>query len=591
MKRENRNGFFKNNNASEKRNKIVLYFMLVIGSLTFSMPFYWLVVTSFKSSKEIVQPTPSWIPQIPGSVSKSPYLSANLKISKPQNVDEKEWGNNLPELEKFVWTKIKEYEDTTSTRFILNHGHSDSTWQTQMQVIAGKQWPAWKKLMTNAVLKNAMPIQNVDASENMPIEKIIGSVMSRVTPKEIKNSLEENYHSFALGRLVARNKEKLDYNIYNLSPDEGTNWKFDNNSLGPFSMLILEQDSAFEVPYRFSDISESDTMQISSMLPFSTEMLERITLAVHSDGSFNNINVLIQTKSGVYKSTSDFTLDDNTWKDAIWRFGARQRSDILPSILLKKELDVKSSITKPGEIRLTLIISKTSHLQAIYRKLVANYKRLIDYLPFLTYLKNTIILLLLNIFAEVFAASFVAYGFSRVQWPGRNLVFVLVLATMMLPGQVTMIPQFLIWKGLGMYNTWQPLWLPALFGSAFDIFLLRQFFMTLPKELEDAARVDGCGYFRTYWKIMLPQLKPALATIAIFQFMGTWNNFMGPLIYISSDKLSPLALGLFTLQTVHASDWGMLMAASVLMAIPTILIFLFMQKYFIKGITFTGTKG
>ena len=591
MKKGNNNGRLSQNNSSEKRVRIILYVMLVIGSILFSLPFYWLVVTSFKSSQEIVQPNPSWVPQFPGSVSNSPYFSANLKINKPEGVNKKEWNENIPQLKEYVWNKITEYEDSTNTRLIVNHPLSDSSWSAKMEYIAGKRWPTWKKLMINAVLKKAMPVHDENVKSNIPIERIIGSVMSRVTPKEIKSALAKNYHTFALSRLVARNYKKLDFNMYHLNSDEGIKWHFDNSGFGPPSMMIIQQDSSIEIPYNFTENAESDTMSIASTLPFKTADLERLTLSVHSDGSYNNLNVIIQTKNGVYKSTSDFTLNDNTWKDAIWRFGELQRSDVLPTIPLRKLSDLKSSVTDPNVIKLKLIISKTSHLHAIYRKLVANYKELVEYLPFLTYLKNTIILLILNIFAQVFASSFVAYGFSRIHWPGRNIIFVLVLATMMLPGEVIMIPQFLIWKGLGMYNTWQPLWLPALFGSAFNIFLLRQFFMTLPKELEDAARVDGCGYFRTYWRIMLPQLRPALATIAIFQFMGTWNNFMGPLIYISSDKLSPLALGIFTLQTVHSSDWGMLMAASVLMAIPTILIFLFMQKYFIKGITFTGSKG
>jgi len=225
------------------------------------------------------------------------------------------------------------------------------------------------------------------------------------------------------------------------------------------------------------------------------------------------------------------------------------------------------------------------------QKFIRNYTEMTKYVPFLTYLRNTIILVVLNILAQLFACTLVAYGFARVRWPGRNVVFVILLATMMLPGQVTMIPQFLIWKYLGMYDTWQPLWLHSLFGSAFFIFLLRQFFMTIPRDLEDAARIDGCGYFGVYWRIMLPQIKPALAAIAVFQFMGSWNDFMGPLIYISSDNLSPLALGLYTMKSVHASDWGMLMAASTMMALPTILIFLFAQRYFIQGVTFTGMKG
>jgi len=165
-----------------------------------------------------------------------------------------------------------------------------------------------------------------------------------------------------------------------------------------------------------------------------------------------------------------------------------------------------------------------------------------------------------------------------------------LLATMMLPGQVTMIPQFLIWRRLGMYDTFQPLWVPSLFGSGFFIFLLRQFFLTIPTDLEDAARIDGCGFFGVYWRIMLPLIKPALAAIAIFQFMGSWNDFMGPLIYISSEHLTPLSLGLFMLRSAHTAEWGMLMAASTMMTLPVILLFFFTQRYFIQGVTLTGMK-
>ena len=141
--------------------------------------------------------------------------------------------------------------------------------------------------------------------------------------------------------------------------------------------------------------------------------------------------------------------------------------------------------------------------------------------------------------------SLVAYAFARLHWPGRDFCFLLMLATMMIPGQVTMIPHFLIWKSLGAYNTLTPLWLGSAFGSAFFIFLLRQFLKGIPRDLEDAARIDGCGFLRIYWHIMLPLVKPSLAAIAIFTFMGTWNDFMGPLIYLADQRLYPLAFGLY----------------------------------------------
>ena len=192
---------------------------------------------------------------------------------------------------------------------------------------------------------------------------------------------------------------------------------------------------------------------------------------------------------------------------------------------------------------------------------------------------------------QVFSCSIVAYAFSRLNWPGREVLFAVLLATMMLPAQVTMIPVFMIFEKLGWYNTLRALWAPSFLGSAFYIFLLRQFMKSIPDELEDAAKIDGCSYFGIYWRIILPLVKPALAAVCIFTFMGTWNDFMGPLIYINDQRLYPLALGLFDFRALHATDFGMLMAASTLMTLPVIALFFLAQRYFIQGVTLTGIKG
>jgi len=154
-----------------------------------------------------------------------------------------------------------------------------------------------------------------------------------------------------------------------------------------------------------------------------------------------------------------------------------------------------------------------------------------------------------------------------------------------------MIPVFLIFKHLGWYNTLQPLWVPSLFGSAFFIFMLRQFMRTIPNDLEDAAKIDGCGFLGCYWRIILPLMKPALAAVAIFTFMNTWNNFMGPLIYLNDQRLYPLSLGLFQFRLEHSTDFGMLMSASTIMTLPVVAVFFLAQKHFIQGITLTGMKG
>ena len=184
-----------------------------------------------------------------------------------------------------------------------------------------------------------------------------------------------------------------------------------------------------------------------------------------------------------------------------------------------------------------------------------------------------------------------AWALIRFLTSDRAFCFLLMLATMMIPGQVTMIPQFLIWKSLGAYNTLTPLWLGPAFGNAFFVFLLRQFMKGVPRDLEDAARLDGCGFLRIYWYVMLPLIKPSLAAIAIFTFLGAWNDFMGPLIYIADERLYPLAFGLYAFSVEVGNDPALTMAASLMMTVPVIVIFFFAQKYFIQGIMLTGMKG
>lgn len=227
-----------------------------------------------------------------------------------------------------------------------------------------------------------------------------------------------------------------------------------------------------------------------------------------------------------------------------------------------------------------------------------NYTEAIQYLPIetsngLVYLKNTLILVIMGVIGTILSCSIVAYSFSRLKFPGKDKMFNILLATMMLPGAVTMLPQFLIYRTLGWVDSLYPLWVPAFFGSAFNIFLLRQFFSQIPMELEDAAKIDGCSYLRTFWDIMLPQIKPALAVIAVGTFLGAWNNFMGPLIYINSPEHMPIsyALQLFKGDRDGDSEPGLLMAFTSMTVVPVVGVFFFAQKYFIEGVTLSGLGG
>ncbi len=222
----------------------------------------------------------------------------------------------------------------------------------------------------------------------------------------------------------------------------------------------------------------------------------------------------------------------------------------------------------------------------------SNYSEALTVLPFATFLKNTLIISIMCVIGQTISASLVAFAFARLKFPGRDALFVMVLATMMLPGQVTMIPTFIMFTIPGWIDSLKPLIVPAFFGGgAFFIFLLRQFFLTIPAELEDAARIDGCGSFGIYRHVILPLSKPALTAVALFSFMGHWNDFLGPLIYTQSEEKKTLALGLSAFKGLHGTEYHLMMAASVAVLLPVIILFFFSQKYFVEGVVTSGVKG
>jgi ABC-type glycerol-3-phosphate transport system permease component len=222
-----------------------------------------------------------------------------------------------------------------------------------------------------------------------------------------------------------------------------------------------------------------------------------------------------------------------------------------------------------------------------------NYREAISVIPFMRYFFNTVVITGLTIVGTLLASSVAAYGFARLRFPGRNILFIVAISTMMVPGIVPMIPRFAMYKYLRWIDTIKPLVVPFFFGVPFHIFLFRQFFLTLPRDLEDAAKIDGASTFQIYWKIMLPLTKPALATVTIFTFMGTWNDFMGPWVYLKSQAKWTLSLGLASFQGQQAfqTPWHLLMAASLLVLVPALIIFFVAQKYFIRGIATGGIKG
>ena len=224
-----------------------------------------------------------------------------------------------------------------------------------------------------------------------------------------------------------------------------------------------------------------------------------------------------------------------------------------------------------------------------------NYPEALTVLPFALFFRNTMIIVTARLIGQIITCTLAGYAFARLRFPGREILFWLVLIKMMLPQFVTLVPEYVMFSKMGWVNTFFPLTVPAFlpgwFSSSFYIFLCRQFFRGIPTELDDAAKIDGAGHFRIWWQIVMPLSKPVIITVAIFSFLTGWNDFQGPLIYIQKMQLRPLALGLMSFRGTFSTDWHWLMAASATMVVPVIILFFVAQRYFLQGITTTGLTG
>lgn len=246
---------------------------------------------------------------------------------------------------------------------------------------------------------------------------------------------------------------------------------------------------------------------------------------------------------------------------------------------------VSTSLKMPGQVFITPI--EWIPTEPKWENFVEVFTRL----PFHLFIRNSFYVTIMGTLGIVFSSLVVAFGLSRLRWPGRDLLFTVLLATMMLPGVVTMIPVFIIFKKMGWIGTFYPLWVPAWFGGAFYIFLMRQYMMTLPIELDEAAKIDGASNFRILWQVIAPLCGPAIVTVTIFAFLQHYNAFMEPLIYISDNEMFTLPLGLLWFKGRFGNFWHLVMAASMITITPVIVLFFLAQRYFIQGAQFSGLAG
>ncbi|MDQ6912299.1 MAG: carbohydrate ABC transporter permease [Verrucomicrobiota bacterium] len=544
--------------------RVAVYFLLLLGTIVFAWPFLWMAATTAKLDRELFAAN-RLLPERPIPRQHSPYVDDRFFA----NVSGPRMNEVLPLIEQQLDKGPQQWPADLDPA-ILKKQIARGLYQQLVNTAPAAMWQG----SLDQVWAN---IQSM--SEARPLEEIISQLR----------------RAFYLGSLLARSYDLQEDKLVDPA-NAAAAWQIGGNAAAQLIQSGTAAERFAELKY---DFSHGDKIVLSQTFTtsFPIERLHRIQLSLRTDDTWHALDMAVEKNGKRYHADRTLESSDNNWVVATWQEpGPDDRPTKIRTWTLLYPEAGTSTINSPNELKITLELHRVTQAQAWWEKIRRNYRLTLDYIPFWRFVATSVFLVILNLVGTVISCSLVAYSFARLQWPGRAVCFALLLATMMLPPQVTMIPQFLIMQKLGWYNTLYPMWIMSFVAPAFYVFLLRQFLKGIPRDLEDAARLDGCGFLRIYWHIMLPLVRPTLAAIAIFTFIATWNDFMNPLIYLADQRLYPLSFGLYAFQVQIANPgtakgMGMMMAGSLLMTLPVIAIFFFAQRYFLRGVTLTGMKG
>lgn len=541
----------------------LVYLLLLSGSLLFMWPFLWMIMASFKTDREMFAQDAGFFPAIPDPPAASPFLVAPPARADSGYLTDQHRQMVMELISAQAWTWPETLDISDAERRVLHRIESR--------------------------LASFLPADFVEMDEAGR-----GEVLRRVvTPSMLSTERAAVLRALVVGPLIVRSRDVSEAILIPIDHIDRT-WKIEKPELARWLPDPETRSQGRLLHYQFDDTGR---IQLSAevTLPFPTGDLDEIRLFLRPDDSWHAVDCRVITRESILRAKESPPLSDLRWRTFTWKLPAAVP---LPANALRNWIELQPAPDQTPEslrgsantIRLEITLVQQTPFQAFLKKAWQNYGLVLEQVPFLRYTATSLFLVIVQVIGSMASCSLVAYSFARLRWPGRVACFAIMLGTMMLPGQVTMIPYFLIIKELGWYNTLLPLWVPSLFANAFFVFLLVQFMRGIPRDLEDAAAIDGCGVFRIYWHVMLPLIQPTLAAIAIFTFMGVWNDFMGPLIFLQDQRLYPLSLGLYALNVQSGGGMGMMMAGSFLMTLPVIVIFLFAQRYFLQGITLTGLK-
>jgi ABC-type glycerol-3-phosphate transport system permease component len=559
-----------NPKAIQFTQKILIVCLLTVGAFVFILPFANMVLTSIKLDEELAADNFSFWPTAPVPRTMSPYV-----LSKP-----------LSHIERPPDMPLAEWNDFEQPFREQIHQAVEIWWVKQQDTPNGFQSLSAKQVedaLTQVV--GARVLNRIsDEARKQGAGVMLAEVAGLVNDTEIGEAFDANVARFCLGTVYVRG---TDYVRKPVGEDFAWEAVSPNVSLTPLqSSSGAQSRQQVQVDYN----SGLDKPASVRLVTDHKDEVDRLYLIFRGDQSWSTIAVTLITQGRKYVLNESAYIVERKWTEIEMRLPGREPEPLSGRSFLRMK-DVGPAPVGSPDFELTVSLVPNSVVGAWWAKISRNYVTAFRQVPIARYIGTSLSLAILSIILNVFGSSFSAYAFARIEFPGRNLLFGVLLATMMIPGQVTMIPNFLINRSLGWYNTLYPLWVPSVFGSAFFIFMLRQFFLGIPRELEEAARMDGCGFLRIYWHVILPMMRPTLLTVAILSFIGSWNNFMGPLIYLNDERLYNLAFGIFKFQLDSGGNSALMMAASFVMILPIIIIFFVFQRYFVQGASLSGLGG
>lgn len=554
------------------------YLLLVAAAFCTMIPMLWLLTSSFKTANEIFAVPIQWFPHLPPRVAASPYIvkDAYPEIERPTAVDETEWRALQPQLTQIIWAEAQTH--IAANAKLANYVPSE---ELQTEVIEG----LWGQLIAG------LP----DEVWNGTTESVTTTVRDAIIPEAIDTIWGSVYREVAVGTLQI---EDLDFNR---TPIEVMNWEAET---GARIRTSGDLQTAASLSYNFQR-SNTVGMITTVSAPIPIERIRRIILPVRGDASYHRLSLTVSvpksamnarsTHNGVtYQPTRSFVLGSALWTDSVWRLhGIPGELESAHITMQKVEANLATQATvetgNGSQLLLHLTIHQPTYLSIVWDKFTSNYRNLWKTVPYNRYFVNSVFIATASTLLTLFFCSLGGYAFAKYQFRGQKILFGILLASMMVPFQVLLVPLFGLMYDIGWLNSYKAIIIPFSVG-AFGVFLMRQFIVTIPSELLDAARIDGCSEFGIYYRIVLPIIKPALGALTIYSFLGSWNGYLWPLIILRDEAKYTLPIGLANLVGTYRQDYGMLMAGTLLSLMPIVILFLAMQREFVQGITLGSVK-